>query len=183
MTHRQKALSGSSKGRFEVSGVGKPDPCLEQSCELLGRLNRLQPSRHSLSCLTLALAAWRARASSCSQSLGGERLAWGQEARGEREGNQMLFLSALQKPSWLQGMASRQEERPKRQLSANMPRGWLQPIDLLPLPKPGLSSAIQRRSPVSTEKPLNSTTFGSVPSLPRQGPVQSSSSSDSHSSA
>lgn len=49
----------------------------------------------------------------------------------------MLFLSALQKPSWLQGMASRQEERPKRQLSANMPRGWLQLIDPLPLPSPG----------------------------------------------
>lgn len=67
----------------------------------------------------------------------GERLAWGQEATGEREGNQMLFPFALQKPSWLQGTASRQEERPKRQLSANMPRGWLQPIDPLPLPSPG----------------------------------------------
>lgn len=63
----------------------------------------------------------------------------------------MLFLFALQKPSWLQGMGSRREERPERQLCANMPRGWLQPIDPLPLPSPGLSSAIQGRSPVGTE--------------------------------
>lgn len=63
----------------------------------------------------------------------------------------MLFLLALQKPSWLQGMGSRREERHKRQLCDNTPRGWLQPIDPLPSSSPGLSSTIQGRSPVGTE--------------------------------
>lgn len=67
-------------------------------------------AQQTLPSLTLPLAAWRVSASPCSRSLIGERLAWGQEARGEREGNPVLFLSALQKPSWLQGTVSRQGE-------------------------------------------------------------------------
>lgn len=123
---------GHQAQRDEVSGAGKPEPCLEQSCELLelpGQLNQL--------CSHLAqLQPWESQ---------GWLLLPSQKARpgGRKRGGEggQPKPAKRQQP---QGTLSRQDGPTGS--SANVPRGCGQLID------PWAGSSIQHRAPAGTER-------------------------------